>query len=74
MRILARFVLELLRIFIAFVFVYVLIGLMIRGLYPNLEQDIYRYNVILMIHLGVSFLTTLVWYRLKGKETGWLKT
>ena len=73
MKTFAFFVLELLRIFIAFVLVYVFIGFAIRGLYPNSAQDIYRYNVILMVHLGVSFLTTLVWYRVKGKKSGWLK-
>jgi hypothetical protein len=72
-RTLARFVLDLLRIFVVFVIVYVLIGLMIRGLYPNSMQDIYRYHVILVIHLGASFLSTLIWYQLKGKKSGWLK-
>ncbi len=63
-----KFVLELLRILIVFFVVYALLGFLGFGW---LDED-GSSRTIWAIHLVLAVVVTSVWYRLRGRKTGWI--
>ncbi|MFD2172029.1 hypothetical protein [Tumebacillus lipolyticus] len=63
-----KFILELLRILIVFFVVYALLGFLGFG---RLDEDGSN-RTIWAIHLVLAVVVTSVWYRLRGRKTGWI--
>lgn len=58
---------ELIRIVIVLGIVYGLLGVVVFGsLYEK-----WSYSTTLFVHVAISVLVTFVWYRKRGRFTGW---